>query len=158
MKSIKERGLFKQNIKSMLFASDDVMRVLVDDYENLTAKQKREKFLERVKSHLFIDDTLTEKGTYIFFDVVVQNVATQTKECKIIMYLVSHRDLLDNFSMEGYYGNRADILSQTVEGALLNEENAKQFGIGDLMLSNVDVYNSKDYYGVQMIFDAECFR
>ena len=71
MKSIKERGLFKQNIKNMLFASDDVMRVIVDDYENLTAKQKREIFLGRVKSHLFIDDTLPDKGTYIFFDVIV---------------------------------------------------------------------------------------
>ena len=67
MKSIKECGLFKQNIKNMLFASDDVMRVLVDDFEGLTAKQKREIFLKRVKSHLFIDDTLEEKGTYIFF-------------------------------------------------------------------------------------------
>lgn len=158
MKSIKERGLFKHNIKNMLYASDDVMRVLVDDYEKLTAKQKREKFLERVKSHLFIDDTLTEKGTYIFFDIVVQNIASQTKECKIVMYLVCNRDLLDDFELEGYYGNRADVLSQAVEGALLNEENAKQFGIGDLQLTSVDIYNSSNYYGVQMIFDAECFR
>lgn len=158
MKSIKERGLFKQNIKNMLFASDDVMRVLVDNFEGLTAKQKREKFLESVKSHLFIDDTLTEKGTYIFFDIVVQNIASQTKECKIVMYLVCHRDLLDDFELEGFYGNRADVLSQAVERALLNKENAKQFGIGDLLLSSVDIYNSSNYYGVQMIFDAECFR
>lgn len=158
MKSIKERGLFKQNIKNMLFASDDVMRVLVDDFEGLTAKQKREIFLKRVKSHLFIDDTLEEKGTYIFFDIVVQNIMPQTKECKVIMYLVCHRDLLDDFEMEGYYGNRVDALSQAVEGALLNTENAKQFGIGDLLLSSVDIYNSSNYYGVQMIFDAECFR
>lgn len=158
MKSIKERGLFKQNIKNMLFSSDDVMRVLIDDYENLTAKQKREVFLERVKSHLFIDNTLTEKGTYIFFDIIVHNIAPQTKGCKIFMYLVCHRELLDDFEMEGYYGNRTDALSQAVEGALLNTENAKQFGIGDLLLSSIDVYNSSDYYGVQMIFTAECFR
>lgn len=107
---------------------------------------------------MFIDDTLTEKGTYIFFDVVIPNLAVQTKDCKVIMFLVCHRDLLDDFQMEGYYGNRADILSQAVEEALLNTENANQFGIGDLLLSSVDVYNSKDYYGVQMIFDAECFR
>lgn len=158
MKSIKERGLFKQNIKNMLFSSDYVMKVLIDDYEKLTAKQKREKFLERVKSHLFIDDTLTEKGTYIFFDIVVQNIASQTKDCKIVMYLVCHRDLLDDFEMEGYYGNRADVLSQMVEGALLNTKNAKQFGIGDLLLSSIDIYNSSNYYGVQMIFDTECFK
>lgn len=111
-----------------------------------------------MKSHLFIDDTLTEKGTYIFFDIVVQNIASQTKDCKIVMYLVCHRDLLDDFEMEGYYGNRADVLSQMVEGALLNTKNAKQFGIGDLLLSSIDIYNSSNYYGVQMIFDTECFK
>lgn len=158
MKSIKERGLFKQNIKNMLFSSNYVMKVLIDDYEKLTAKKKREKFLERVKSHLFIDDTLTEKGTYIFFDIVVQNIVSQIKDCKIVMYLVCHRDLLDDFEMEGYYGNRADVLSQTVEGALLNTKNAKQFGIGDLLIYSIDIYNSSNYYGVQMIFDTECFK
>lgn len=158
MKSIKERGLFKDNIKNMLFLSSNVMKVLFEDYDNMTVKQKREKFQKQVKSHLFIDDTLTEKGTYIFFDVVIPNLATQTKDCKVIMYLVCHRELLDDFQMEGYYGTRADILSQAVEEELLNTENIKQFGIGDLMLSSVDVYNSKDYYGVQMIFDTECFR
>lgn len=158
MKSIKERGLFKQIIKNILFTSDDVMKVLLDNCEHLTAKQKREVFLDRVKSHLFIDDTLTEKGTYIFYDIVVPNVAPQIKECNIIMYLVSHRELLDDFGMNGFYGNRADALSQAVEGALLNTRNAKQFGIGDLQLTSVDIYNSSDYYGVQMIFKADCFR
>ena len=105
-----------------------------------------------------IDDTLTEKGTYIFFDIVIPNIEYQTKECKVIMYLVCHRELLDDFEMEGYYGNRADALLQAVEGALLNTENTKQFGIGDLLLSSVDIYNSSNYYGVQMIFDTECFR
>lgn len=127
MKSIKERGLFKQNIKNMLFSSDDVMKVLIDNYENLTAKQKREVFLERIKSHLNIDDTLTEKGTYIFFDIVIPNIEYQTKECKVIMYLICHRDLLDDFEMEGYYGNRADALSKAVEKIFINEENAKQY-------------------------------
>ena len=99
-----------------------------------------------------------KKAHTYFFDIVVQNIAPQTKKCKIVMYLVCHRELLDDFEMEGYYGNRADILSQTVEGALLNTENTKQFGIGDLLLSSVDIYNSSNYYGVQMVFDTECFR
>lgn len=103
------------------------MKVLIDNYENLTAKQKREVFLERIKSHLNIDDTLTEKGTYIFFDIVIPNIEYQTKECKVIMYLVCHRDLLDDFEMEGYYGNRADALSKAVEKIFINEENAKQY-------------------------------
>ena len=158
MKSIKERGIFKENIKNMLFSFADVMKVLFVNFDNMTVRQKREEFLKYVKSHLFIDDTLTEKGTYIFFDVVIPNLAAQTKECKVIIYLVCHRELLDDFQMEGYYGNRADVLSQAVEAALLNEENAEQFGIGDLTLEYVDIYNSNNYYGVIMSFGAKCFR
>lgn len=50
----------------MLFASDNVMRVFIDDYDNLAANQKREEFFERVKSHLFIDDTLIKKAHTYF--------------------------------------------------------------------------------------------
>ena len=155
---LKERGLFKQRIKNIFFSSNDVMRILVDDYEKLTDKQKKEAFSDSVKSHLFIDNTLTEKGTYIFFDVVIPNFRTQTKECKIVMYLICHRDLLDGFNFKDYSGNRTDILAQVVEECLLNPKNKKQFGIGNLLLSAVDIYNSNNYYGIQMIFDAECFR
>ena len=74
------------------------------------------------------------------------------------MYLICHRDLLDDFKLDDYFGNRTDILAQVVEECLLNSKNSNQFGIGDLLLSSVDIYNSSDYCGVQMIFDAECFR
>ena len=47
---------------------------------------------------------------------------------------------------------------QSLLVALLNTKNAKQFGIGDLLLSSIDIYNSSNYYGVQMIFDTECFK
>lgn len=157
MKSINERGKFKQAIKSMLFMSDDVKKVLFGD-ERLTQEQAKEKFNMCVKSHFFIDDTLTEKGSYIFFDVVIPNISTQIKDCKIVMYLISHREILDDYSLDGYYGNRADILSQTVENALLNTVEVKEFGIGDLQLDSVDIYNSANYYGVQMLFSTSCFR
>lgn len=154
----KEKGLIKQKINSILFSSEDVCKMLFDDIESLSLKEKRTRFLEKVKSHLFIDDTLTDTGTYIFYDVTVPNVRPQLKECAIVMYLICNRDIIDDFTLDGYYGNRADVLSQVVEETLLNEENAKQFGIGDLQLMSVDIYNSKDYYGVQMIFKADCFR
>lgn len=157
MKSTKKRGEFKQVIKSILFLSEDIKKVLFDG-ECLTPAQVKQKFGQCVKSHLFIDDTLSDKGTYIFFDVVVPEIAKQTMECKIIMYVVCHRDILDDFSLDGYYGNRTDILSQAVENELLNTENVKNFGIGDLLLDSVDIYNSTNYYGVQMIFSTDCFR
>lgn len=159
MKTTKERGLFKQRIKQMLFKSDNIIKMLIPNAAELSAKDKLEEFEKCVKSHLFINDTLTEKGTYIFFDVLIPDVSAQTKECRIVIYLVCHRDLLDDgYSVDGYCGNRADILSQMVEEALLNEENANQFGIGELQLLSVDLYNSTNYYGVEMLYSAECFR
>lgn len=155
----KERGLFKERINSILFSSENIGKVLFDDNnEKLSLKERKTMFLQKVKSHLFIDDTLTDTGTYIFYDVTLPNIRPQTKECAVVMYLVCHRDIIDDFELEGYSGNRADILSQVVEETLLNEDNAKQFGIGNLQLMSVDIYNSKQYYGVQMIFKAECFR
>ena len=158
MKSIKERGLYKENIKSILFRNENVMRVLFDDYDNLNAKQRMIAFKNNVKSHLFIDDTLEDKESFIFFDVVIPNLAPQIKTCKIVLFTICHRELLDDYYFDGYYGNRADILSEVVEEALCNPDNAKQFGIGELTLEGVDIYNTDNYYGVNLIFKAECFR
>lgn len=159
IESTKERGKFKQRIKNMLFGNPDlVSEVTMTDTSNMTAKEKVAKFNEVVKSHLFIDGTLTEKCSFIFYDVICPDISAQTKECKVILFAICHVDLLDNYQKEGYYGNRADILSEMVEETLLNEENAKQFGIGSLILDRVDIYNTESYYGVQMLFEAECFR
>lgn len=158
MKSIKERGLIKENVKSILFRNENVMRVMFDNYDDMKPKQRMTAFNDHCKSHLFIDGTLEGEEVFIFFDVVIPEVQAQIKECKIIMYLACHRDLLDNFGLDGYYGNRTDILSQAVEEALLDPENAKTFGIGDLVLENVDIYNNSEYYGVNMIYSVKCFR
>lgn len=154
----KEKGLIKQKIYNILFSSEAVCKMLFDDIDTLSIKEKKAMFLKKVKSHLFIDDTSSEIGTYIFYDVTIPNIRPQLKECAIVMYLICSRDIIDDFEMDGYYGNRADILSQIVEETLLNGNNVKQFGIGDLQLISVDIYNSKNYYGVQMIFKADCFR
>ena len=156
---LKERGQFKATIKNALFSSPDVLTALLGkDANTIPMTNKREMFHARVKTHLFIDTTLTDRNAYIFFDTVIPDVSVQTKECKIILYSICHRELLDEFSMEGYSGNRADILSETIEEALLDEKKAKEFGIGDLLLDSVEIYNAKDYYGCVMIFSAECFR
>lgn len=159
MQMTKDRGRFKQQIKTLLFTSENLLEVLCGDVSGLSTKAKLDMFNKCVKSHLFIDDTLTENGSYIFFDVVVPDVSVHTKECKIVMYLICHRDLLDDtYVKEGYYGNRADIMSEIVEETLLSDKNINQFGIGELLLESVDIYNSASYYGVQMTYAAECFR
>lgn len=155
----KIRGKFKQQIKNMLFANKDLVdEVLLKDSIGMNNKEKVNEFNKVVKSHLFIDDTLTEQSSFIFFDVICPEIETTTQEVKVLLFAICHRDILDNYNKDGYFGNRADILSQIVEDTLLSEENAKQFGIGTLLLDRIDVYNSKEYYGVQMLFDAAGLR
>lgn len=75
------------------------------------------------------------------------------------MYAICHRDILENYSKDGYFGNRADILSQMIEDALLNDpDTVKDFGIGDLILKSVDIYNATRFYGTIMTFEVPTFR
>ncbi len=152
---IRNRGQFKSNIKKCLFKNENLCAILFDGED---IKVTPRVFNERVKSHLFIDDTLTKKKSYIFYDVVCPRISAQIKEMKIVLYVISHREILDDYTQrEGYYGNRADVLSQAVEEALITD-GAKEFGIGNLQLEEVDIYNSKEYYGTQMIFGIPTFR
>ena len=152
---IKDRGQFKSNVKNCLYKNENLRQFLFDgENTNITPRL----FSERVKSHLFVDEILTEKKSYIFFDVVCPQFSTHIKEMKIFMYVICHRAILDDYTQrEGYYGNRADVLSQAVEEALITDS-AKEFGIGDLQLEGVDLYNGKDYYGTSMVFDVPAFR
>ena len=152
---IKDRGLFKSNIKKCLYKNENLRQFLFDG-ENINITPHL--FSERVKSHLFLNDILTEKKSYIFYDVVCPEISARIKEIKIVLYVISHREILDDYTQkEGYYGNRADVISQAVEEALILD-NAKEFGIGDLQLESVDLFNGKDYYGTQMLFNVPTFR
>lgn len=152
---IKDRGQFKSNIKKCLYKNENLRQFLFGG-ENINVTPHL--FSERVKSHLFLDDILTDKKSYIFFDVICPQFTAQIKEIKIVMYVICHRAILDDYTQkDGYYGNRADVLSQAVEEALITDS-AKEFGIGDLQLEGVDLYNGKDYYGTQLVFNVPTFR
>ena len=103
---IKDRGQFKSNVKKCLYKNENLRQFLFDgENTNITPRL----FSERVKSHLFVDEILTEKKSYIFFDVVCPQFSTHIKEMKIVMYVICHRAILDDYTQrEGYYGNRAD--------------------------------------------------
>lgn len=159
MRTTKERGAYKGKIKQALFSSDNISEILLGDTSSMTTGNKAKAFNEFVKSHLFIDGTLDKEGTYIFFDVLTRSVSAQIKSCTVVLYAICHRDILDDYYKEGYYGNRADILSQMIEDCLVCDEKvAKSFGIGSLNLDSVDLYNSHDYYGCIMTFSAPDFK
>jgi len=158
-KTTAERGLFKKEIHSALYKSDDIKELLLGDTSELSRADIQEKFKQHVKSHLFIEDTIKDATTFIFYDVRFPTLHSNIKDCTVIMYLICHRDILENYSKEGYYGDRIDILSQMVEDALINNKNvSNNFGIGELTLDSIDIYNASRFYGCVMLFSVPTFR
>lgn len=158
-KTTAERGKFKQEISSALYKNTDILDLLLGDTGMMSASKIRTLFKEHVKSHLFVDDTITDMTTYIFYDIALPRLYSNIKDCKVIMYLVCHRDILDEYSKEGYYGDRIDILSQMVEDTLINDKSvSNKFGIGELTLDSIEPYNATRFYGCCMVFSVPNFR
>mgnify|MGYP000187812049 CR=1 FL=1 len=159
LKTTAERGRFKQEIHAALYKSKDIKELLLGNIFTLNASKIKEGFREHVKSHLFIDDTITETSSFIYYDIRMPRLEPNIKYCQVILYAICHRDILDNYEKEGYYGNRADILSQMVENCLINDKEIKNsFGIGELSLDSVDIYNATRFYGCVMTFNVPNFR
>lgn len=156
--NIKELGIYKTRILNALLKSDDIKDLILGDNCDVNTKESLFEFKSHVNSHLFIDDTIKDTSTYIFFDVILPKMRPQVKSIQIYIYAICHRDILENYTKEKYYGNRADILSEMIEETLLDEDIVKEFGIGDLELDNVDIYNSSTFYGRILTFSVNNFR
>ena len=156
--TIKELGSYKIRILNALLKSDNIKDLILGDTSDLKPKEIINEFKEHVNSHLFIDDTIKDTSTYVFFDVILPRMRPQVKNVQVLMYAICHRDILDNYSKEEYYGNRADILAEMIEETLLDESIVKEFGIGDLELDNVDIYNTTTFYGRILAFSVNNFR
>ena len=117
-KKIFELGKFKSKIHAALYKSDDIKELLLGDVSGKSTTEMRKLFKEHVKSHLFVDEVITETDSFIFYDVTLPSFEETTKTCQIQLYAVCHRDILDNYSKEGFYGNRADILTEMIEKVL----------------------------------------
>lgn len=158
-KTTQECGKFKEKINAALYNDLTIREFLFGDTSNITTEEYLKLFRDCVKSHLFIDDTIEETKTFIFYDVRITQLHEETKDCEVILYAICHRDLLDNNEADGYFGNRADVLSQMIEDCLINDEDVvNSFGVGKLNLDSVDIYNSKNFYGRVMVFSVPNFR
>ena len=158
-KTCTERGKYKELITTVLFQSSEIKNLLLGDTSQYSPAALRDKFKEYVKSHLFIDDTIEETATFIYYDVLVPYAHENIKDLTIVMYLITHRDIIDTYTPpKGYYGNRVDCLSEMVEDVLLNDENiSRSFGIGKLKLDSIEPYNSTRFYGCTMTFSVPNF-
>lgn len=157
-KTTKEVGEFKIKINNALLKSSEIRKMVLDTTNETVDKETLKLFKEHVMSHLFIDDTIKDKSTYIFYDVVVPGFRTHTKNIHVIVYAICHRDILEKYESESYCGNRADILSQMIEDVLLDESIVNDFGIGNIELIDLDIYNSVTFYGRIMTFEVHNFR
>ena len=158
-KSIVDRGLFKQEISSALYRSADIRELLLGDTSGKSASAIQSMFKEHVKSHLYVDETVQETDTFIFYDVVFPSLHENIKDCRVVMYVMSHVDIIDDYYKDGYYGNRVDILTQMVEDALVNDTDvANSFGIGRLNLDSLELYQATKFYGTVLTFSVPNFR
>lgn len=158
-KTIADIGIFKEKIHTALYKNTEIRELLLGDTSEMSQAEIMKEFKDHVKSHLFIDDTIEEVGSYIFYDVSLPFVHPETKTCQVTMYIVVHRAILEDYSKDGYHGNRADILAQMVENTLMaDDKTSRSFGIGPLSLYSLYPYNSRRLYGVQMTIEVPNFR
>lgn len=158
-RTIADRGLFKENIQTALYKNNDIKELILGDLTGKKQSEIMKEFKDHVKSHLFIDDTIEETGSFIFYDVGLPFVHPEIKTCQVTMYIIVHRDILEDYTKEGYRGNRADILAEMVQDTLLNDaEVCRSFGIGPMEIYALYPYNSRRFYGVQIIFEVPNFR
>lgn len=157
-KNINDLGLFKEKINKVLFQNDTLKEAVIGNVSEMNSTQILEEFKNHVKSHLYVDDPILETGTYIFYDVAIPNIHTNIKECKVIIYGICHRTTIDGYYLEGYHGNRADILARIIEETLLDESIVNKFGIGELELDSVNIYNATRFYGRILTFSVPNFR
>jgi len=154
-----ELGDFKAIIGNALLSSSDIKRIVIGDTTGMSGREIIIKFKEHVKGHLFVEDTITDAGSYIFYDVTFNEFSENLKNCEVIIYAISHRDIIDDYDNGDYPGNLVDVLSQMVEDALLNDDDVvNQFGIGELRLIGVEIYNAKRFYGHVLTFTVPAFR
>ena len=151
-----ELGKFKTRINNALLKDENIQEILTGTTGD--SREQFEKTKRQIHSHLFIDDTIKDTGTYIFYDVFMPELRSQIKNIKVVMYAICHRDILENYSKEGFWGNRTDILAEMIEGAMLNPSVLMEFGIGELVLDNIDIYNSTEFYGRILVFTVPNFR
>lgn len=157
-KSTEERGVYKQLVQKALFSNKDIVELLLGSTDDMSQGEIIKGFKKHCMSHLFVDDTITDTDSFIFYDIVM-TLHPQVKRCGIVMYVLCHRDILDDYDNEKYPGNRADALSQMVEETLVaDDKTAMEFGIGHLSLDKVEIYNSRRMYGVAMQFSVPNFR
>lgn len=146
---LKELGRFKNLINPLLYKSEKIRSALLgndyaDKFESEDAIIKALK--EQIKSHIYIDDVVEEMKPFIFYDVVVPYTSSSMKDVQLVVYIMTHRLNLDDYSYRGYQGNRVDIIAQMVEELITDPDICREFGVGKISLETVQIFERQKYY------------
>lgn len=154
--NLSELGTFKNLVNPILYSSKDIQNILIgnsDKSQNETIKELK----KHIFSHLYIDDVIDETGTYVFYDTSIPVIGNTAKVCKLIVYCLCHKDIIDTFTQNGYFGNRIDALCQMVEESFSNPTIIRKYGIGQLQLCNVSIFKNNKLYGKILEFEIPAF-
>lgn len=158
-KTLSERRKYKQIIHKALFKNEELRSVLIDGLEGKNLSVQMDQFKKRCKSHMFVDDTELEAGTYIYYDIQFPILNSQIKTCELILYVICNRKIISDPGIDGYSGDRIDHLAELIEETLINDDAiVNQFGIGALKIESIKIYNGNKFYGLCFDFKVPNFR
>lgn len=157
-KTLSERRKFKQKVHKALFQNEELRDLLIGGIGNKSTPTQLAEFKKVVMSHMFVDDTELEAGTYIYYDVQFPVLNVQIKNCEMVMYAICNRKIIADSGVEGYSGDRIDRLGELIEDSLINDDVVKEFGIGDLKIDSIRIFNGSKFYGLCFTFKVPNFR
>ena len=152
--SLKDIGLYKRRLAEAFLGSEAICRALMDSRYSQEAASSL--MYAQIFPWLSLDEEETAVLPFLLFDVdVKEGYSSTVKQLCITVEACCHKDCMD-YALEGFAGNRADILADLAERAI---RGCESFGIGCLHLdsSTHKAYHGK-YYGRQIVFSVPDFR
>lgn len=148
-------GLYKNRLINVFLNNSDICQLLLDE-DNITSDSVDNLVYSQVFPYLFVDNTQTQKLTYLCIEIDVPKVPTRTiKDLKLTIWAYCHKDCM-KYSQKGFLGTRVDILSDMIERTL---QDSNLFGIGKLHLDYVTrMFPQSSYYGREMVFSIPDFK
>ncbi len=152
---LKDIGSCKQQLISAFINNDDICELLFDK-KPYTETDAEKLMYKQVFPYLYIDDVQTESTTYLCIEVDIPRQASNTiKELEINVWAYCHKNIM-KYAKKGYYGTRADILSDMVEKQI---RDSYDFGIGKPELKSVTYFfPGNKYYGRQLVYRVPDFK
>lgn len=140
---------YKTELLSTLTGSADICELLLNS-STYTADDVNNLMYTQVFPYLYSDESQTDVLPYLCIEVDITKAPTNTvKDMQLTIWAYCHKDDM-KYSKEGYFGTKADILSDMVERSL---RESNKSGIETLKLQSVtNLSPNEKYYGKQLIY------